>query len=211
MAALLASLAGFAGTRAVVAGFDFDPEDVRAIAAALGWCGVAVGFVLLVHGRLARRGRESSDLAFGAIALAVALGLTAAIGARAVLKTSYVVAEAAGERLAAGEQLVAHKILMQGLSYYTGERVVMVDYTGEIWHGAKHASDRDEYFWSQLDRLVDAWAERPLLLVTKASRLEELQGILVPPPVVLVRDRDRVLLGRGVNVVADESAFDRSS
>ncbi|MDG2305038.1 MAG: glycosyltransferase family 39 protein [Candidatus Binatia bacterium] len=209
--ALVVSLAGVTATGAIAEAFRFEPQDVRALAAALGWCGVVVALVLLVHGALARRGRAGSDFAFVATAFAVALALTAAIEARAILKTSYVVAEVARERLAVGEQLVAYKILMQGLPYYTGERVVMVDYAGEIWHGAKHASDRQAFFWSKLHQLVDAWAARPLLLVTKTSRLEELREILVPPPVVLVQDRDRVLLGREVDVPADESASDRSS
>ena len=192
---LAAFLAGHVAAEAIAVPLRIDVADVTAVGNALAWGAAAVLLVLLGRRVLPGRLRDDVGIAFGTVAVGLALMLTAAVGGRGVVKTSRELARVANRHLSEGVELVAYGVLLQGLSFYTGRRVVQVANAGEIWHGAKHAPDRAAYFWPE-PKLAAEWRARRLLVATTDDRMEKLLPLLDPPPVVLVRDQRFVLLAR---------------
>jgi len=180
---------------------------VRSVSAAGFWAGAAAA----AAGGLVLRRRTLVGAAWPAlVVLVVGFGMTlfGAIGARSVAKTSRDLATAIARENTVGERplIVSYRRLMQSLSFYTRARVTMLDphaTFNEITEGARGAPDYAEYFWSDVGRLRTEWAlPRKVFVVTDVRMVDELAGVLVPPPRILARDGRRVLL---VNFPASEA------
>jgi 4-amino-4-deoxy-L-arabinose transferase-like glycosyltransferase len=174
---------------------DNDVADVILIAGAVS----CVALALLAGGALSRwlryeeRGRPVAAL--GVLVGGFALALLLAIQGRAVTKTSRVLAEAIQPYRQQGDLIVSYKRLMQGLGFYTKQRIVQFDAYQEIEAGALVAPDRDAFFWDDLDRLQREWKSgRRVFIVTDTKFVPDLNGSLEPLPQLLVRDHNRVVL-----------------
>jgi 4-amino-4-deoxy-L-arabinose transferase-like glycosyltransferase len=179
----------------IAAWLDVDVSDVILIAGATS----LVALALLAAGALSfwlrheERGRPAAAL--GVLGGGLALALLLAIPGRAVTKTSRVLAEAINPYREQGDLIVSYKRLMQGLGFYTRERIVQFDAYQEIEAGALVAPDRDEYFWDDTGRLEREWKSgRRVFIVTDDKFVPDLDHLLDPAPRILVQDHKRVVL-----------------
>jgi len=132
------------------------------------------------------------------LAAGAACGQVAAVGARGALETSRNVALAIEAIRAPGDTIVAYRQIMQGLFFYTGDRVIQVDGAGvygELQLGASSAPDASDYFWVGKRRLTERWRSgQRVFIVMENEREEEVTRFLDPPARVLARDDHRVVL-----------------
>jgi len=143
--------------------------------------------------RWEERGRPAAALAL--LTCGLALTLVAAIGGRAVVKTSRTIAYAMGPLREPGDLLLSYGRLMQGLAFYTRQRVVQFGAYHEIAFGAKIAPDHDAWFWDDLEQLEREWSSgRRVFVATDAKHIPFLSRELEPTPRLLVQDQRRVVL-----------------
>ena len=128
----------------------------------------------------------------------VACGQVAAVGARGALETSRNVALAVDAIRGPGDTVVAYGKVMQGLSFYTAERVIQAARNGmfgELQFGASSAPDATDFFWIGRRPLSERWRSGPrMFIVTEDDCEAGLAALLDPPPRVLARDGSRVVL-----------------
>lgn len=198
--ALVAGLAGWPLDGTVAARFDLEPADVKAVAIAAAWTGLALaatGAIVLRGGMDRLRGGFPVVCV---LVLGMGLALYGAVGARAAAKTAHGLAAAIERESDARDRplVVSYRRLMQSLSFYTRRRVTMVDPMdsfNEIGPGAHTATDYRDYFWSDIDRLRSEWSSgKKVFVATDKAMIDELSRALEPEPRVLARDGRRVLL-----------------
>jgi 4-amino-4-deoxy-L-arabinose transferase-like glycosyltransferase len=171
------------------------PEDyVVTVARAL----LAIAVVLFATVLTLRRRPEGplgSAVPFAVLAVGLASALLAAVEGRAVVKTARSLGEAVLEHRREGDLVASYRHLMQSLSFYGRTRVVQIDALNEIAHGAEYAPDAADWFWDGTGRLAREWSSsRRVFLATSRRKLNDLEGVLEPPPRLLARDHDRLLL-----------------
>ena len=174
---------------------DNDVADVIEVAGAVS----SVALALLAAGALSRRMRHEERgrpaTALGVLVAGFALALVLSVQGRGVTKTSRVLAEAINPYRQQGDLIVSYKRLMQGLGFYTRQRIVQFDAANEIEAGALVAADHDEYFWDDVDRLKREWKSgRRVFIATDEKFIPDLNRMLDPPPQILVQDHRRVVL-----------------
>lgn len=82
----------------------------------------------------------------------------------------------------------------QGIGFYSARRVVMVRSFGELKFGAGQG-DQSAWFWPNVDQLRSEWAgPGRLLLVINRTDLEAMSPPLQPEPIVLAKQRHKVLV-----------------
>jgi 4-amino-4-deoxy-L-arabinose transferase-like glycosyltransferase len=83
------------------------------------------------------------------------------------------------ERLAAAEDpIVQLGVYQRSIPFYTGRRVVIVDWEGELGFGLERAADRDDWLWSA-DRFLEEWRSARRLWVVASER--DLEGPIREP------------------------------
>jgi len=156
---------------------------------------LATGLPSVQQRRVERSGSLAAVLL---VAAGAACGQVAAVGARGVLETSRNVALAIEAIRAPGDTVIAYRQIMQGLFFYTGDRVIQVDGAGvygELQFGAASAPDAADYFWIGRRRLREQWQSgHRVFIVVENEREDELTRFLDPPAHVLVRDDHRAVL-----------------
>jgi len=174
---------------------DNDVADVIVIAGAVSSVALALLGSAALSARLRYEERARPEIALGVLVAGLALALVLAIQGRGVTKTSRVLAEAIEPYRQQGDLIVSYKRLMQGLGFYTKQRIVQFDAYQEIEAGALVAPDRDEYFWDDRDRLEREWKSgRRVFIVTDEKFVDDLNALLDPAPQILVQDHRRVVL-----------------
>jgi len=193
-AVLIVAVIAWPAAGAISAKFHVPADYVVIIARAL----LAVGAILVATVVLLRRRRDAplgSAVPFAVLAFGMASALLAAVEGRAVVKTARSLGTAVIENRREGDLVAAYGQFMQSLSFYGRTRVVQIEVQNEIKDGAEHAPDAVDWFWEGTTRLADNWSsQRRVFLATSRRKVKEIEGVLHPPPRVLARDFDRILL-----------------
>lgn len=181
--------------RAVGDGLRRDPGDVTMVLWTSLIAGLGLTAIALVLARSWIHIGRSSARCVGAIAGCSAALLLLAIPARDVVKNSRDVGTAVRALYAPGDVLVSYKRLLHGLPFYSDLRPIHAVGYGELDFGSRNTSGSEEFFWADRSRVVEAWGSgRRVFVVTTRKHEPELLDVLQPPPHVLARDADRVVL-----------------
>ncbi len=221
---LVLLLAGVIGVGLVYTdGLDqiFEVADVRAISRATLLAGLAAAF----GGGWVRRRLDSAvdggDAALRLLVVVMGLFLLGVTPGREVGKTSQAMGRTIAANAKPDDHLVAYDKFMQSLEFYTGRRIVLIDNFGELapseawtedagdwfWHRRKACRlppgftgwlPRGEpWFWRGSDRLDALWAsDGQVFIATGVDQIAELEELLDPAPIEIVREHRRVLLAK---------------
>jgi 4-amino-4-deoxy-L-arabinose transferase-like glycosyltransferase len=84
------------------------------------------------------------------------------------------------EQAAPQDLLVVYRHYVQGITFYTRRRSIVVNGRGELEFGSRQG-DQSAFFWDTDAQLLDAWeSERRVFLVINRSELEPLRARLAP-------------------------------
>ncbi len=177
-----------------------DVDVVLLTSLTAGGGAIVLGAVL----RLVWRGFcDTGPRGIAAVAACTGLVLFIAIGVRDVVRTSRTVGETVRSLHAPGDLVISYKSVMHGFPFYADLRAVHAVAFGELQFGADLAVDREDFFWADRDRVLEAWRSgRRVFLLTRRKSEAELLSLLEPRPEVLLRDGDRLVL---VNFGGSES------
>ena len=180
-------LAGWGGET-----FGEDPEDISSVALTL----LRTGFGLTVVGGGLSFANPARNLSvpyrMAGLVVLMALTLFWVTGVRNVFKTTSELARVIEEHRRPGDTLAVYNVVLHGLPFYLGERVVQSAHRGELAPGADRAGNPEEFFWSR-DRLKEVWNERDrVFLATELRHMKQLPD-LDPPARMLFRDRKRAI------------------
>jgi hypothetical protein len=163
-------------------------------AAFSGGLAAVIGSLWSLHGLTTRSiTRVTSELA-GVFVLVLVSLLTG----RDLASTSRGLATAIAHEASPGDVVAQDGTLMQGLSFYLRRRVIQIGDAGEIARGAARASDRDDFFWADTERLAKEWrSDRRIYVAMNRPQLAEAMDRLVPTPRLVVQCGRRVVLSNG--------------
>jgi 4-amino-4-deoxy-L-arabinose transferase-like glycosyltransferase len=140
---------------------------------------------------LQRRGPRAALQVFTAAFVAL-LALT--LNGRGLANSYRGVSLAAAREMRAGDRVASYGSYVQGLPFYTGQRVAVVRYQGELDFGS-HQGDQSAWFWAGDDQLRREWS-RPgrLFLVIRPGDLAAINPPLEPAPTQLASEGKVVLV-----------------
>lgn len=95
------------------------------------------------------------------------------INGMAQYRTGKAVAAAVTQRLAPGDTVIMYKDYLQDLPFYTKQRIMLYNYTGELEFGSKHKSG--EGWFIDDETLQRQWADKPVILVVPNKKFKEAQ------------------------------------
>jgi hypothetical protein len=158
----------------------------------------AVGILLAaVLTWLAVRGRRSSELVAGAIALGMMLAGAGAAKARLDARALYSyrrLARAVVPYLKPGCILGSYRHFVQALPFYTGHRETLIAYRGELAPFSRAADARGSFIGT--DRgLAQSWASQScVVVVADFANLPHLERLLRPAPSVIACEGKKLAL-----------------
>lgn len=92
------------------------------------------------------------------------------------------------------DQVILYNHYVQGVSFYTGRRVVVVGGHGELDFGSRQG-DQSAYFWAKDHSLLEAWqSPRHVFLVINRRELDPLRSQMHPAPRQLAAEGKKVLI-----------------
>lgn len=172
-----------------------DPDDVALVLWTSLTAGLGLAAIALILGRSWTHIGRSPARSIAAIAGCIGALLLLAVPARDVVKNSREIGTAVRALYEPGDVLVSYKRLLHGLPFYSDLRPIHAVSYGELDFGSRHTSGSKEFFWADPSRVVEAWGSgRRVFVVTTRKYERELLDVLQPPPHVLARDADRVVL-----------------
>jgi 4-amino-4-deoxy-L-arabinose transferase-like glycosyltransferase len=93
-------------------------------------------------------------------------------------RSAFGISEVVAANKLQGERIAVYGEVLQGVPFYTKERVMLVDYAGELEYGAGNAGEAERADWfPDGEKFLARWhAGEPIALIIKKRRLNDLFG-----------------------------------
>lgn len=134
---------------------------------------ISIGIPLFYH--LKKKIRCSITLNF-ILAFALALSMQHLQGEVYKDQTSYYISQAINKEKNV-VNIINYKDFYHGIVYYTGKRVILADFTGELEFGSKHG-DNDAYFINNEEMKRLYHNDKGTIIIVKEKNIDELSKIL---------------------------------
>jgi len=146
----------------------------------------------LLTGRYAAAQRPRAALL--ALGVGWAAVFTVALAGRGVANEYRALGFAARTAMQPADRLALYHNYVQGMTFYTGRRAVVVGGAGELTFGSK-LGDHTAWFWPSDEQLLREWqSSGRLFLVINRDDLDRLRPQMTPPPIEIASKGKKVLV-----------------